>query len=311
MINMPRNIILALAVVSLLVAACGGVTGGNPVTSKTVSVVATFSVLGDIVQNVGGDKIDVQVLVGPGIDTHTFEPSPADNRTLSGAALIFENGLGFETWLDDLYTASGSQAKRIVVTEGLELLQAERNGLGHEHGEFDPHVWHSVADMISEVKLIRDALAQADPANAAVYQANAEAYLAQLQELDTWIFTEVNRLPADRRKLVTMHDTFGYFARRYGFAVIGALLPTTTEGASPSAQEVAALVEAVKAARVPAVFAENVSSNALLRQVADEAGVKVVASLYTDALGPPQSEGDTYLDMMRYNVTTIVSELGK
>ena len=161
------------------------------------------------------------------------------------------------------------------------------------------------------VKAIRDALAKADAPNAAYYQANAEAYTAQLQELDNWVFTQVKTLPESRRKLVTTHDTFGYFADRYSFEVVGAVLPASTEGASPSAQEVAALVESVKAAGVPAVFAENVSSNTLLRQVADEAGVSVVASLYTDALGPPGSDGDTYLKMMRYNVATIVTELGK
>ena len=159
------------------------------------------------------------------------------------------------------------------------------------------------------VEAIRDALAKADAPNAAYYQANAEAYTAQLQELDNWVFTQVKTLPESRRKLVTTHDTFAYFADRYGFEIIGTVLPVSTEGASPSAQEVASLVESVKAAGVPAVFAENVSSNTLLRQVADEAGVSVVASLYTDALGLLGSDGDTYLKMMRYNVTTIVVSL--
>jgi ABC-type Zn uptake system ZnuABC Zn-binding protein ZnuA len=159
------------------------------------------------------------------------------------------------------------------------------------------------------VKNIRDALAKADPANAATYQANADAYLTQLQELDAWVFAQVKAVPEARRKLVTTHDTFGYFAARYGFEVVGTILPTSTEGASPSAKELAALIEAVKAQGVPAVFAENVSSNALLNQVAAEAGVKVVASLYTDALGPSGSEGETYEKMVRYNVTTIVNAL--
>jgi len=160
------------------------------------------------------------------------------------------------------------------------------------------------------VKNIREALAEADPANAAAYQANADQYIGELQALDAWVFEQVKSLPVDRRKLVTTHDTFGYFAARYGFEVAGTVLPTSTEGASPSAKELAALVEAVKAQGVPAVFAENVSSNTLLNQVAAEAGVNVVASLYTDALGPPGSEGDTYVKMMRYNVTTVVNALG-
>ncbi|MEK6574713.1 MAG: metal ABC transporter substrate-binding protein, partial [Chloroflexota bacterium] len=297
---------LALAIIiSLVAAAC--VAPPTLVPTGKLKVVATFSVLGDLVQNVGGDKIELHTLVAPGVDTHTFEPSPADNRTLAEASLVFENGLGFETWLDDLYTSSGSKAERVAVSDGIEPLKVE----GNDRGEFDPHVWHSAAHAIQMTRNIRDALAKADPANASAYQANAETYIAQLQELDSWILNEVKSLPEARRKLVTTHDTFGYFADRYGFEIIGTVLPSSTEGASPSAQEVAALVETVKAAGAPVVFAENVSSNTLLRQIADEAGITVVASLYTDALGPTGSDGDTYLKMMRYNVTTIVSELNK
>jgi ABC-type Zn uptake system ZnuABC Zn-binding protein ZnuA len=291
---------------ALLSAACGG--AATP--TNKLKVVATYSILGDLVQNVGGDRIELKTLVGPGQDTHTFEPVPADARTLAEADLVFENGLGFETWLDDLYASSGSDAERIAITESLELLKGEGQ-TEQEHSDFDPHVWHDAAKAIGMVKAIRDALTKADAANAPIYQANAEKYIAELQALEAWVFDQVKTLPADRRKLVTTHDTFGYFAARYGFEVIGTILPATTEGASPSAQEVDRLVAEVKAAGIPAVFAENVSSNTLLRQVADEAGVKVVASLYTDALGPAASDGDTYIKMMRYNVTTIVAELGK
>jgi ABC-type Zn uptake system ZnuABC Zn-binding protein ZnuA len=302
---------------SLLAAACGPSPLPAAPTGK-LKIVATFSVLADLARNVGGDEIEVVALVGPGQDTHTFEPSPAEAKTLAEAELIFENGLGYEPWLDDLYDASGATARRVVVTEGIEPLKAEEGheeegaeGEAHEHGEFDPHVWHSAANAIQMMKNIREALAQADPANTAIYQANAEAYLAQLQELDTWVFAQVKTLPEARRKLVTPHDTFGYFAERYGFEVIGTVLPTTTEGASPSAQELAALVETIRAQNVPAIFAENVSSNALLNQVASEAGVKFIASLYTDALGPPGSDGDTYLKMMRFNVTTVIVALSQ
>lgn len=299
---MFRKPILLFASLALLLAACA--SPATPAANK-LKVVATYSILGDLLQNVGGDRIELHTLVGPGLDTHTFEPSPADSIALAEASLIFENGLEFEPWLADLYVASGSDAGRVAVSDGLEPL---RSG---ESGEADPHLWHSAANAIHMVKAIRDALAKADAPNAAIYHANAEAYIVQLQELDNWVFAQVKTLPESRRKLVTTHDTFGYFADRYGFEVVGAVLPASTEGASPSAQKVAALVESVKAAGVPAVFAENVSSNTLLRQVADEAGVSVVASLYTDALGSAGSDGDTYLKMMRYNVTTIVAELGK
>ena len=303
---MRRLLCATLSIIVLFAAACGGVIR-PPTPGGKLQVVATFSVVADLVRNVGGDPAEVTTLVGPGRDTHTFEPSPAEARALSAATLIFEDGLGFETWLDDLYQASGSRATRVVVTDGIEPRTATE---GDEAGQPDPHVWHSVPNAVQMVKNIREALAEADPANAAAYQANADQYIGELQALDAWVFEQVRSLPGDRRKLVTTHDTFGYFAARYGFEVVGAVLPTSTEGASPSAKELAALVEAVKAQGVPAVFAENVSSNTLLNQVAAEAGVNVVASLYTDALGPPGSEGDTYVKMMRYNVTTVVNALG-
>jgi len=301
-----RFLCATLSILGLLAAACGTVAR-PPTPGGKLQVVATFSVLGDLVHNVGGDKIQLHILVGSGQDTHTYEPTPADGSALADTALVFENGLEFEKWLDKLYDASGSKAPRIVVTKGLEPLTL---AVGDEIGETDPHAWHDVANVIHMVEAIRDALKQADPANAQAYEENAQAYLAQLRELDNWVAQQVKAVPEAHRKLVTNHDTFGYFARRYGFEILGTILPTSTEGASPSAQQMAQLVEALKASGVPAVFAETVSSNALLDQVATEAGVKVIASLYTDALGPPGSEGDTYVKMVRYNVTTVVNALG-
>ncbi len=293
-----RRSVLLLAA-ALVAGACGPRTGSG--VPGALPVVATFSVIGDLVRNVGGDHVALTTLVGPGTDTHTFNPSPADGAALAKAQVVFENGLGFESWLNDLYASSGSQAARVAVTDGVPIINAD--------GQPDPHVWHSVPNAEVMVANIRDALSKADPGNAEAYRANAEAYTAQLQSLDAWIVEQVNSVPAERRKLVTNHDTLGYFAQRYGFQVLGTLLPGSTEGASPSAQQLAGLVEAVKASGVPAVFAENVASNNLIDQVATEAGVKVVASLYTDALGPPGSGADTYLGMLRANVTTIVAAL--
>lgn len=304
---MVRKLAFTLILLSMGLAACqpaapAGTSGGQ------LKVVATYSVLGDLVRNVGGDKIQLRTLVRPGQDTHTYEPTPTDASALAEAALVFENGLEFEKWLDKLYTASGSQASRIVVTKGIEPLTLV---VGDDIGETDPHVWHDVANTSRMVEAIRDALKQADPANAQTYETNAQAYLTQLKDLDNWVVQQVKAVPEGRRKLVTNHDSLGYFAKRYGFEILGALLPTSTEGASPSAQEMAALAETLKASGVPAVFAENVSSNSLLNQVAAEAGVKVVESLYTDALGPAGSDGETYLKMMRYNVNIIVTALSQ
>jgi ABC-type Zn uptake system ZnuABC Zn-binding protein ZnuA len=159
------------------------------------------------------------------------------------------------------------------------------------------------------VENIRAALTTADPDHAADYAANAAAYIAELQALDEWVRTEVSALPSEQRKLVTSHDTFGYFAEEYGFEVIGTALPVSTEGASPSAQAIAALVEDIRATGVRAIFAENVSNPQLMEQIASEAGVVLAPALYTDALGAPGTDGDTYLKMMRYNVTTIVTAL--
>ncbi len=290
--------------------------------AQPLNVVATFSILGDFVENVGGDLVDLTVLVGPDGDTHEYEPKPSDSVALSEAALVFENGLGLETWLDDLFEASGSGATRVTVSDGVEAAPAneedeheeetheEGEEHGDEHGEFDPHVWHSVPNAVQMVENVRAGLVAADPANAETYDANAEAYTAELQALDTYIRERVATLPEERRKLVTSHDTFGYFAREYGFEIVGAVLPSvSTENADPGAGEIADLIEQVRAADVPAVFAENVTNPGLLEQVAASAGVTVAPTLYTDALGAAGTPGETYLSLERYNVDTVVTAL--
>lgn len=352
-----------LFIILLFLTAC---TSSNASTDDgSLQVVATYSILGDFVQQVGGNHITVTTLVGPGGDAHTFEPSPADSTKLAEADLIFENGLEFETWLDDLYTSSASEAERVVVTDGIEPLAMEEGHEhdeehadeehtdeehadeehadeehadeehtdeehadeehadeehtdeehaheehAHEHGEFDPHVWHDVTLAIHMVEQVRDALVETDPDNAVAYQDNAEAYLDELAELDNWVKEQVATIPIAERKLVTTHDTFGYFAAQYGFEVVGTAVSSfTTEAADPSAAEMAELVEDIKAAGVPVIFAENIANPRLIEQIASEAGVTVAATLYTDALGEPGSDGDTYIKMVRYNVSTMVTAL--
>ena len=300
--------------------------------SAKPKVVATFSILGDLVENVGGDLIDLRTLVPAGGDAHTFEPSPTDSAALVDAAVIFENGLAFESWLPDLYTAAKSKAPRVVVTEGIEPIAVEE---GHdeehdehadktstagdeaehdeedEHGEYDPHTWHDVNNVIVMVEHIRDGLAAADPANAASYQRNATNYVTELKTLDSYVVEQTGKLPAERRKLVTTHDTFAYFARRYGFEIVGtALGSVSTEVADPSAAELVQLIDQIKATGVGAIFAENVGSGSLMERVANEAGVSLGPSLYTDALDDPGTDGDTYVKMIRYNIDAIVTALG-
>src|SRR5262245_21483818 len=234
----------------------------TPVVSQPLPVVASTSVIGDLVHNVGGDAIQLTTLIGPGVDAHTFDPAPADLVTLQHAAVVFEIGLGLEPWLDQFFESTQPAGKRIVVTEGIEPLSAgaEEDGASdeHEHGAFDPHVWHDVANAIVMVENIRQALDDADPAHAATYDANAAAYTAELKALDSWVREQVATLPPERRKLVTNHDTFAYFAKAYGFEILGTALGSiSTEVGDPSAQKIVALVGEIDAAGVCAIFAEN------------------------------------------------------
>ena len=316
-----RLLALGLLGLALFAGGCNGAPGGGDgggrfTASGKLRVVATYSILGDLVKNVTGDTAEVVTLVGPDGDAHTFDPSPQDGMTVADAQLVFENGVGFEAWLDKLHSSSGSRAPRVVVTKGLELREGpcdhgpkEKQEPGHKH-EDDPHVWHDVRNAIHMVGVIRDALCELDPTRAEEYRANAAAYLARLEALHTWVQKEVEPLPPDRRKLVTNHDTFGYFADRYGFKVAGTVLQSvSTEAGDPSAAEFAKLIEAVRAAKVPAIFAENVHNPKLVERLAAECGVKLAPPLYTDALGQPGTTGDTYENMVRHNITTIVAAL--
>lgn len=283
-------------------------------------VVATFSVLGDLTAEIGGEHIELATLVGPDGDAHTFEPTPRDPIAIARADVIIEIGLGFETWLDGLVDASGTDARRVVVSRNLELIRADHEEHDHRHHphdhdhdhaiEYDPHIWHDVPNVIYMVGRIRDALAEADPDHADDYGQNAAALIARLETLHAWVKDQVATLPEANRKLVTSHDTFGYFARRYGFDPVGSALDSlSTEAADPSAAEVAELCETIRREKVPAIFGENIKDSRLMEQIARETGVKVVPTLYTDALGPPGSPGATYEGMIRHNVTTIVEAL--
>ena len=327
------TVVVALAGVCLAPAACGGGAGEQGSEEGPVEVVATYSILGDMVENVGGEEVELTTLVGADSDAHTFEPAPSDNAKLAEAAVVFENGLEFESWLDELYESSGSEAERVAVTEGIESLAApeEEHGEdehageedhegeepadeeGHEgeeeHGEADPHTWHDVSRAMVMVETVRGALVEADPDNAEAYRANTKKYLSELQELDAEVMERTKSVPKENRVLFTSHDTFGYFAERYGFEVDTALASVSTEASDPSAGETAALIREIEDSGVPAIFAENVSNSDSMRRVASEAGVDLAPTLYTDALGKPDSEGGTYVKMMRHNASTVADAL--
>ena len=291
--------------------------------STPPKVVATFSILGDWVQRVAGDVLTVSTVVPSGGDTHTFDPSPEQVGAIADADLIFEIGLGFETWLDGMFTSSGTQAIRVVVSDGVEVLhfgdegdahdhdEEDHDDDGHDHGNDDPHIWGDTQNAIIAVTHIAAALGEADPANSATYDANAAAYITELESLDEAIRTDTSTIPEDLRKLVTTHDTLGYYAHAYGFEIVGTALGSiSTEGGDPSAQDIATLVTDIQATGVKAIFADNVSSNSLMESIAAEAGVELAPPLYTDALGEPGSDGATYIDMMTTNTNVIVDALG-
>ena len=272
--------------------------GLTPAHAAKVNVIATISIIGDVVKNVSGDAVDLVVLVGPDGDAHEYEPIPADSVNIAKADIIFENGLHLEHWLGKLYSASASKADRVVVSQGVVPRVFENNPQ-----EADPHAWQDVTNVILYTQNVRDALEAIDPAHKALYDANAKEYIQKLQALDAWVQSQVALIPVDKRKLITNHDALGYFAGRYGFKIIGAVIPSaTTEAADPSAQETVQLLNIIKANGVHAIFSENMANPKLAQTLSQEAGVEVGPELYTDALGPVGSEGETYLRMIKYNV---------
>jgi len=282
---------------------------------KGIKIVATFSVLADLVQNVGGNRISLDVLVGPDSDAHTFEPSPEDSVKLNKAVVVFENGVDFEVWLDKLFASSKSKANRIVVSKGLIL----RDGLHkhskeednkHHENESDPHIWHDVENVIHIVKMINTELKRVDPDGSAEFDSNTENFLIKLNQLNNWIKSETDVLTKNKKKLITNHDTFGYYADRYGFEIpANALSSFSTESSEPSAKQFADLILTIKTSKVPSIFVENVHNAKIMEKLARECKVKLAPPLYTDALGKKSSEGDTYEKMMRYNTKTIIEAL--
>jgi zinc/manganese transport system substrate-binding protein len=300
---------------------------------EKLRVIATFSILGDIVAKVGGDRVDVTTLVGPDGDAHVFQPAPADAQAVAGAKVIVANGLGFEGWMDRLIEASGTRATLITAADGVTPIafgeegHAEEEGHdhaegeahdhdhakeeagheGHDHGAFDPHAWQSVTNVALYVGNIERGLAAADPAGAETYAANAAAYLAELDTLDAEIRAAVAALPEDRRTVVTSHDAFGYFAADYGLTFV-APQGVSTE-AEASAQDVAALITQIKGESIGAVFVENIADPRLLDQIASETGARIGGTLYSDALSAPDGPAASYLAMMRHNLSQLTAAL--
>ena len=277
-------------------------------------VVASFSILGDMTQRVGGERIALTTLVGPDGDAHVYEPGPSDAKAVSAARVLVVNGLGFEGWMDRLKQASGFAGVEVVASAGIDPLDmAEEEGGEHDHDHdhghdgIDPHAWQSVANAQAYVRNIVAALERADPEGASAYRANGDAYLAELEALDQAIRASMAAIPPSQRVLVTSHDAFGYFANAYAVKVLAPQGMSTESEAS--AADVAALITQIRADGVRAVFVENITNPRLLEQVGRETGAAIGGVLYSDALSPPGGPAATYVDMMRHNADSIAQAL--
>jgi zinc/manganese transport system substrate-binding protein len=277
---------------------------------ERLKAVATFSILGDIVAQVGGNTVEVETLVKAGQDAHGFEPRPSDVRALAAADVIVANGLGFETWLTKAVKASRTKARVTVASAGVKPLQADDHddhGHGHDHGPADPHAWQNALNVKIYATNIAEALAKADPANAAQYRARAAAYRAELDKLDGEIKWAFAPIPKARRVAVTNHDAFAYFGAAYGVRFLSPI-GVSTEG-EPSAADVAALIRQIRAERITAVFVENLDDPRLIAQIAQETGAKVGPPVFSDALSGPDGPAATYLAMMRHNAKAFAAAM--
>lgn len=306
--------------------------------NEPIPVVASFSILGEMVARIGGDHIALNTLVGPDGDAHVYQPTPADARAVSGADILFVNGIAFEGWIDRLVEASDFDGTQIVATAGITPIafeddhddydghdhdayaegdhehdhddhdhHDEAGHEGHDHGAFDPHAWQSLPNAIVYIDNIAAALAQADPANAATFYRNRAEFVAEIEALDAEIRATLEALPANRRTIVTSHDAFGYFAEEYGLTFL-APQGVSTE-AEASARDVAELITQIRDQSIGAVFVESISDSRLLEQIASETDATIGGTLYSDALSGSDGPAATYLDMMRHNLAMLTDAL--
>ena len=304
---------------SLLLPGCAPQAPDEPAADSgrlRVLVVETF--LADITQNIAGERLQIETLIPIGMDPHAFVATPQDVAKISGSQVLVVNGAGFEEWLDEVLANAGGERLVIEAAAGLtsrspaqgeETAPGDAESGGDQHIEGDPHFWLDPLSVVRYVENIRDGLGQADPAGQAIYAQNAAAYIIQLTELDNWIKTELEAIPPAQRLIVTNHESFGYFADRYGFQIVGTIIPSVSTGATPSAQQMAQLIDDIRASGVSAIFIETGANPELADQIAAETGVQVVTDLYSHSISEPGGKAPTYIDMMKYNVTTILEAL--
>ena len=293
-----------LLIFALLLFACGGLPSSATSSTTTPVVLATTTFLADIARNVAGDRVAVQSLLAFGADPHSYQPIPADIVKIGKSTVLIVNGLEYEQFLTPLLENAGGERLIITTSNGLEARKMEEGG----EAVTDPHMWLDPNRVIKYVENIRDGLSQADPAGAGMYKSNADSYVIKLKDLNVWIQEQVAQLPSGQRLLVTNHESLGYFSEQYGFTVIGEVLQSVSSVASPSAKQMAALVDQIKATGAPAIFLDATDNPVLAQQIASETGIKVVTDLHLESLTDGAPAG-TYLDMMKSNVTQIVDAL--
>jgi len=289
--------ILFLTLLALVFTGCSSASS-SPTADSTVLASTTF--LADITRNIAGDRLTVESLLPIGIDPHSYQPTPRDTAKIADSKLLIINGSDYEHFLETLLENAGGERTVIEASAGVSP-RKDANGV-------DPHMWLDPNNVITYVDNIRKALTEFDPEAASNYQSNADAYIIELKDLDAWIVGQVSQIPPERRLLVTNHEALGYFAERYGFTIAGTIIESFSSGASPSAGQMAGLIDQIKSSGAPAIFLDTSDNESLAKQIADETGVRVVTDLHLESLTDGAPAG-TYIDMMKYNVTQIVEAL--
>jgi ABC-type Zn uptake system ZnuABC Zn-binding protein ZnuA len=311
LVRRPSGALAAAALVAAAIATtgCGGSGGSAAAPSgagRALDVVASTTQLGDFVRAVGGDAVSVHQILEPNTDPHEYEPRPSDVTATAGAKLVVLSGNNLDAWMEKVVTQSGGTPAVLTIAPGHTPERLPGESSGPESSEYDPHWWHDPRNVEAAVRAIRDALVQADPGAKAQIEANASAYLVKLKSLDAGIERCFSRVPPTERKLVTSHDAFNYFAERYGIDVVGAVIPSQTTQAQPSAGALSKLVTLVREEHVKAIFPETSINPKLARTLAEETGARANYTLYGDTLGPAGSDGATYLQMERANANAML-----
>lgn len=313
---MKKLIVSITLLLTMLLSACQPAAGtaAGPQPAGELRVLAVETYLADMAQKIAGERLQIEVLMPLGVDPHSFEPTPQDIAKISKSQVLVINGAGFEEWLAETLTNAGGKQVVIEASQGLTSRQArEGEAVMHAkqdaHEEGDPHFWLAAQNAVRYVENIRDGLIQADPEGRELYTQNASVYINELNGLDTWIEEQVQAIPAEKRQIVTNHESFGYYADRYGFKIIGTVIPSVSSESAPSAQQLALLIDTIRQTGARVIFLETGANPQLAQQIGEETGVKVVTDLYTHSLSAADGPAPSYIEMMRYNTRTIVDAL--